>query len=79
MGCVVGIEPDDGRDHNPERYHCATRTTERIVGLRGEARTPDPMLPKHVRCQLRHAEKKTGSRGWERSNGPRLIKTVLCH
>ena len=52
----------------------------KIVGLRGEIRTPDPMLPKHVRYQLRHAEKnETGSRGWERSNDPRLIKTVLCH
>jgi hypothetical protein len=48
------------------------------IGLRGEARTPDPMLPKHVRCQLRHAEKKeTGSRGWTRSSGLSLIERVL--
>ena len=46
---------DDHRVHIPERFHCATRTIE--IGLRGEVRTPDPMLPKHVRYQLRYAEK----------------------
>jgi hypothetical protein len=48
------VRTDDGRVHIPERCHCATRTI--VAGLRGEVRTPDPMLPKHVRCQLRYAE-----------------------
>ena len=59
IGLLFGVRgrdrTDDHRVHIPERCHCATRTIE-LNGLRGEVRTPDPMLPKHVRCQLRYAE-----------------------
>lgn len=62
--------PSTGRDGrirtcgpvHPMHVRYQTALHPERVGLRGEARTPDLMLPKHVRYQLRYAEK-SGRRG----------------
>jgi hypothetical protein len=57
LGCVVGIEPTT-TGFTARSATTAPHAPLKRIGLRGEVRTPDPMLPKHVRYQLRYAEKR---------------------